>query len=98
MIKRLQDWLISQAQRHPEVCAVVFNGRRATYGELEEASNRLSRALKGAGCVRGDRVALLLPKSIEAIIAMFGTLKAECIYVPMDTPRPATRLGRILQV
>jgi amino acid adenylation domain-containing protein len=98
MTKRLEDWLTVQAERRPDACALVFNGQRATYGELELASNRLARALIAAGCRRGDRVALLLPKSIHAVIGIFAALKADCIYVPLDTASPTARLARILQV
>ena len=95
-MKRLQDWLTLQAERRPEACAVVFGRQRATYGEIEAASNRLARALRAAGCRTGDRVALLLPKSIQALIGMFAALKADCIYVPLDTASPAARLRRML--
>lgn len=98
MRKLLQHWLSSQAEHRPEACAVVSGKQCAAYGQLEEASNRLARALKAAGCTRGDRVALLLPKSIQSLIAMFAVLKADCIYVPLDTASPTARLLRILQV
>ena len=98
MIRLLQHWLSSQAERRPGACAVASGKQRITYGQLEEASNRLARALKAAGCTRGDRVALLLPKSIQSLIAMFAVLKADCIYVPLDTASPAARLVRILRV
>lgn len=97
MRRRLQDWLTSQADRRPDACAIVSDGQRTTYGELEEASNRLARALQAAGCSRGDRVALLLPKSPQALIAMFAALKADCMYVPLAANGPAARLVRILQ-
>ena len=98
MRRRLHDWLSWQAERRPEACAIVFQGKRLTYSQLEQASNRLARALKASGCSRGDRVAILLPKSIQALIAMFAALKADCIYVPLDTTSPAARLARILQI
>jgi len=97
MTRLLQDRLTLQAERRPEACAVVCDGKRITYGDLDQASNRLARALKASGCGRGDRVALLLPKSIQALVAMFAALKADCIYVPLDTSSPAARLVRILQ-
>ena len=97
MRKRLQDCLALQADQRPDACAVVFNREATNYQELEQASNRLARALKVAGCNRGDRVALLLPKSPRALIGMFGSLKADCIYVPLDTTSPAARLVRILR-
>ena len=98
MTTRLQDWLTRQAERRPDACAVVFGQQRLTYGELDVASNRFARALKGAGCRRGDRVALLLPKSIEAIVAMFAALKADCIYVPLDPSSPSARLVHVLEL
>ncbi|PYV45151.1 MAG: D-alanine--poly(phosphoribitol) ligase [Acidobacteria bacterium] len=98
MTQRLQDWVTLQAERRPDGCAIVLGRHRITYGELEEESNRLARALKVAGCKRGDRVALLLPKSIEALVAMFAALKADCIYVPLDPTSPAARLAQILHI
>lgn len=97
MKRRLQDWLTLQAQRRPESVAIVFRGQSTTYGALEQASNRLARGLQAVGCARGDRVALLLPKSAQALVAMFASLKADCIYVPLDTTSPVARIGRILQ-
>lgn len=96
MKPRLQDWLTVQAARRPEAVAIVFQGQSTTYAALEQASNRLARALQAVGCSRGDRVALLLPKSPKALVAMFASLKADCIYVPIDTTGPAARIQRIL--
>src|SRR5579862_4331494 len=102
---RLHDLLTAQAEGRPEKTAIVFKHpsptfkhQSLTYGELEESSNRLARALKDAGCRRGDRIALLLPKSPEALIAMFAALKADCVYVPLDCASPAPRLARLIEM
>jgi amino acid adenylation domain-containing protein len=95
--KLLQHWVTSQAQHRPHDEAVVCDQENITYERLEEVANRLARALKFIGCRRGDRVSLLLPKSLRAIIGILGTLKADCIYVPMDTSSPVARLSRILE-
>jgi amino acid adenylation domain-containing protein len=97
MKMRLQDWLTFQAERRPDAAAIVFQGKSMTYEALERASNRLARALKTSGCSRGDRVGLLLSKSMDALVAMFGTLKADCIYVPLDPSSPSARIERILE-
>ena len=96
MTGRLHDRLARQADSRPEACSIVFRGQRTTYGELDRAANRLARALRAVGCDRGDRVALLLPKSPKALIGIFGALKADCIYVPLDASSPAVRLAKIL--
>jgi amino acid adenylation domain-containing protein len=97
MIRLLQEWVSRQAQARPDAAALVFNRERITYGQLEESSNRLARALKEAGCKRGDRVCFLIPKSPAAIISMLGILKADCMHVPLDTSSPVPRLSKIVE-
>jgi amino acid adenylation domain-containing protein len=92
----IQQTVTNQAERRPGAIAMVSKHDSITYGELEDASNRLARLLRSAGCQKGDRVGLLAPKSIPAIVAMIAALKAECVYVPMDTSSPAPRLAKIV--
>ena len=94
----MQHGVTAQANARPEACAVAFKGTRMTYGALEETANRLGHLLRDAGCGRGDRVGLLMPKMPEAIIAMLGVLKADAIYVPMDPASPAKRQARVLEI
>jgi amino acid adenylation domain-containing protein len=94
----LQQGVSAQAQTRPEATALVFNGARLSYGAIEEQANRLAHLLKDAGCRRGDRVGLLMPKMPKAIVAMLGVLKADAIYVPMDPASPAARQARVLEI
>jgi amino acid adenylation domain-containing protein len=96
-MRLLQDYLRAQAEKRPDQEAIVFRGAGTTYASLDQSSNRLAHALKQVGCRRGDRVALLLPKSAEALIAMFATLKADCIYVPIDCSSPVARISKIIE-
>jgi amino acid adenylation domain-containing protein len=73
-----------------------MRGERLTYAQLEANTNRIARALKATGCQRGDRVGLLMPKSIMAIAAILGVLKADAIYVPLDTTSPASRVAQLI--
>lgn len=90
MATLLQHWLTEQAACQSDSTAVVFGEESLTYGQLEEAANQLSRLLIAAGCRKGDRVLLVMPKSPSAIISILGVLKAGCIYVPMDPTSPAS--------
>jgi amino acid adenylation domain-containing protein len=92
----LQRWVTEQASRRPEAGALVFRDQRLSYGELEAQSNRLARLLKEAGCARGDRVCLLMPKSPAAIIAILGVLKADAMYVPLDPASPIPRAEKMI--
>jgi amino acid adenylation domain-containing protein len=95
-VETLGDYLTRAAVRRPEAIAVVMGEERLTYGELDEAANRLARLLKDAGCVKGDRICLFVPKTPAAIVAIQAALKAECAYVPIDIDSPAARLEKIL--
>lgn len=97
MIRLLQDWVSTQAERRPDSIAVVLRNQTLTYAQLEQRTNQLARLLMAAGCQRRDRVAFAIPKSPTAIVAIIGILKADCVHVPIDTASPAARIEKILQ-
>ncbi|WP_347242226.1 AMP-binding protein, partial [Streptomyces sp. IB2014 016-6] len=72
--------------------AVVGVGGVLSYGELEERSNRLAWGLRGLGIGRGDVVGVLLPRSVDLVVALLGVLKSGAGYVPMDPGYPAERV------
>ncbi|WP_409366108.1 amino acid adenylation domain-containing protein [Mycolicibacterium elephantis] len=82
--------------RAPDAAAVSCDGNVLTYRELDEASNRLARLLIAHGVVPGQRVALLFPRSAEAIVAILGVLKTGAAYVPIDPAVPDARLDFVL--
>ena len=94
----LHSHVTAQAERRPEALAVVGETTRLTYGELEAHSNQLARALREAGCQRGDRIGVLSSKSPAAIVAILAIYKADATFVPLDLSSPPARLQRILQV
>jgi amino acid adenylation domain-containing protein len=93
----LQEYGARQAERRPDALAVAMGAERLTYAELEDRSNRLAHLLRESGCGRGDRVCLFLPKSPAAVVAMLATLKADCVYVPIDVASPAPRVRMIVE-
>jgi amino acid adenylation domain-containing protein len=96
MIYQLQQLLSETARTHSEQVAVTHNESRITYGELDELSSRLAQVLVRAGVGRGDRVGIYLEKSIPAVVSMFGILKAEAAYVPLDPASPPKRVRYIV--
>ena len=68
-----------------------------TYREVEEAANRLAHLLAGQGVGAGQCVALLLERSVEAIVAMLAVLKTGAAYLPIDPGLPAARIGFMLE-
>ena len=73
-----------------------LRGRSLTYRELDEAANRLAHLLAGQGVGPGERVALLLSRSAEAVVAILAVLKTGAAYVPIDPAHPDARIGFLL--
>jgi amino acid adenylation domain-containing protein len=91
----LQQLLTASVDRNGEGTAVIDQGRELSYSELDAASNRLAHVLREHEVASGDRVGIFLDKSIEALIAIYGILKAGGVYVPFDPQAPVARLGYI---
>jgi amino acid adenylation domain-containing protein len=96
MNRLLQSWVTQQAESRPDATALVSGNEKVCYGQLEDSSNQLAHLLQDAGCQRGDRVCILMPKSANAIVSMIGILKAGCMHVPIDSASPAARIRQIL--
>ncbi len=92
----LHEFFEAQVDTRPEVIAIIVEGRRITYAEIEQRANRLARYLHNHGVDRGSLVAILLSRSLDAYVAILGTLKAGAAYVPLDPEYPADRISYIL--
>lgn len=64
--------------------AVIFYGRKISYGELRDQVDRFAAAMQDLGVKKGDRVALLLLNSPQFIVAYFGALKAGAILTAIS--------------
>ncbi|HYH82549.1 MAG TPA: condensation domain-containing protein, partial [Longimicrobium sp.] len=81
------------ARGTPHALAVVLDEVSLTYGELNGWANRVARELRARGAGAGSRVAILMPRSIELVVAELAILKAGAAYVPLDPSFPAERLA-----
>ncbi|MGU3435723.1 amino acid adenylation domain-containing protein [Actinomycetes bacterium M1A6_2h] len=80
----------------PDAIAVVFGDTALTYREFDARANRLARAFIDAGVGPEKFVATSLPRSIDAVVAVYAVLKAGGAYVPIDPDQPAERTQFIL--
>ncbi len=92
----VQDFLYNSAERFPDKTALVCGDRRLTYAQVEAQANRLAHALMAHGVERGDRAAIYLPNSVEAVVAIFGTLKAAGTFVVVNHTTKRDKLAYIL--
>ena len=87
----------AQVARTPDHVAVVFEGRRLTYLELNGRANQLAHYLRFRGVGRETPVAIFLDRSFETVIAIQAVLKAGGAYVPLDPGYPEQRIAHILE-
>jgi len=92
----VQEFLESSADRLPDKVALIGDGQRLTYAEVEAQANRLANALLAQGLQRGDRVVLFLPNCLELAIAIFAVLKAGGVFVPLNPSTKSDKCAYIL--
>ena len=112
-LRQLQEWNATEKEYPPVAClhhffeaavdrgpdfpALVFADKVLTYRELEERANQLAHYLRSVGVEREQGVALLMERSLEMVVAIYGILKAGGAYIPLDPEHPVERLEGILE-
>ncbi|WP_051467806.1 non-ribosomal peptide synthetase/MFS transporter [Actinomadura oligospora] len=89
----LHERIERQAALVPEATAVAAFDGAYSYRELDGLADALAARLSSSGVSRGDRVAVLLPRSRDLPVALLGVLKARAAFVPLDDAAPADRIA-----
>jgi long-chain acyl-CoA synthetase len=92
----LDEALRQSATVMPDRTAVRTSGRELSYKDLEHAAGAFAAGLRAVGVQRGDRVAIALPNGVEAATAIYGTLRAGAVVVPLNPSIKAGKLARVL--
>ncbi|MFA5921350.1 MAG: amino acid adenylation domain-containing protein [Methylococcaceae bacterium] len=92
----MQQLFEAQTARTPNVDAVVCNGERLTYGELNVAADNWAHHLITLGVGPGTRVGICVERSVNFIIGILAVLKTGAAYVPIDSDFPAGRVAHML--
>lgn len=93
---RVEDFLTASTSRYPTKVALVDGETRLTYTEINQRTNRFAHVLRNNGLQRGDRVVVFADNSADAVVAIFGTLKAGGVFSPVNPTTKADKLGWIL--
>jgi malonyl-CoA/methylmalonyl-CoA synthetase len=79
------DWLRRAAQSHADRLFLrTPTGVRYSYAELLDATGRIASALQGLGVTVGDRVAVRVEKSPEAVLLYIACLRLGAAFVPIN--------------
>jgi amino acid adenylation domain-containing protein len=93
---RIERFLEQSAQRTPAKTALVCGDRRLSYLELDRRANAVAAYIAAHGVRRGDRIAIYLENSVEAVIAVFAALKAGAVFVPINPSVKDAKLEYLL--
>ena len=91
------EFLAISAAIVPDRLAMIFEGRRITFEELQARVNRLANALADLGVAAGDRVAMLQVNCNEHIEAYFAAAKLDAVYVPLPFRARADELTHMIR-
>lgn len=80
----------------PDRVCVVFEGKRYTYSQVNERSNRLANALLGWGVKKGDRVAIIQVNCSQFLETYYAVAKVGAILVPLNFRAKADELSYML--
>lgn len=92
----LQDLLADSARRLPDKVALVCDGERLTYAELDERCNALAHALVRRGVARGDRVVVFADNTVEAVVSYWAALKAGAVACAINSQTRVEKLAMML--
>ena len=81
-----------RVSEYPERIALDYEGQKLTYMELNQRANQVAFELRKLSVKPNDFVAVLIPNSLEMMIAIWGIIKSGACYVPMDLKEPALRI------
>jgi amino acid adenylation domain-containing protein len=95
-LQTLHQLFEAQVERTPDRIAVVCEGESLSYAELNAQANRLARHLRQLGAGPDVLVGLCVERSVAMIVGLYGILKADAAYVPLDPGHPADRLMTIV--
>ncbi len=93
----LHELVWRAAARYPADPGLIVGSRTWAYAELEAAIRGAAQGFLGRGLARHERVAVYLPKTLEAVAAMFGASAAGGSFVPVNPVLKADQVGHILR-
>lgn len=93
----LHQLIEQRAVRTPDQVALVFEGQKLTYGELNSRANQLAHHLTGLGVGPDVLVGVYVPRSVEMVVGILGILKAGGAYVPIDPSYPSARIALVIE-
>ncbi|MFE1173264.1 amino acid adenylation domain-containing protein [Streptomyces sp. NPDC058773] len=82
----------------PDAPALITGGRTVNYGQLLSRAEQFARHLRDdLSLAEGEAVAVLVSRTEDTLVALWGCLLAGTAYVPVDPQAPADRIAQIAE-
>lgn len=94
----LHELIVRIARQQPDRPAVVWPGNTLTYRQLDERSAGLAQRIREAGVEPGEAVGVCCDRGPATAIAFLATLRAGCVYAPLNPAYPDERIHSILEL
>lgn len=92
----LHDLFLHSATQRPEHIALVSDGQRHSFAQLQQQAAQLAWRLRAQGLQRGDRVALFMDNRVEMAVAVWAVLQAGGVFMPINPLTKADKLAYML--
>lgn len=89
--------LIGRADRDGKIFIRTLDGKVLSYADLREGSSRYANALRSLGVRTGDRVAVQVDKSVDAVLLYVACLRAGIVYLPLNTAYTMAELDYFIE-
>ncbi|MCP5054171.1 MAG: AMP-binding protein, partial [bacterium] len=95
--KTIAQLFEEQAEKEPHRIAIIHSSSCLSYGELNKRAAQLAALMRRQGVAPGLIAAVMMGRSLEMMIGIFGILKAGAAYLPIDPGYPEERKNYILR-
>ncbi|MFY0611107.1 MAG: amino acid adenylation domain-containing protein [Hyphomicrobiaceae bacterium] len=92
---RLQQLFERRCALGGDQVAIDVNGEHISFAELDRRANQMARFFLNEGYRAGDRIGLIVDRSVASYVALLAVLKIDACYVPLDTKFPSDRIAFI---
>lgn len=89
--------LFNPARGMDASCITLPDGTVRTYGDVDRDSARYAATLKALGVKPGDRVAVQVEKSVDAILLYLGCIRSGAVFLPLNTAYTRNEVGYFLK-
>ncbi len=92
----VHGFLESSANKYPDKTALIHDGQKYTFAEIEMLVNNLAMTLSECGVIPGDRVAIIFHNCIEYVVSYYAAMKCGGVSVPLSSDIKSSGLKTIL--